>query len=470
MAKNQTQSHDYASVLAKFLKEPNEHSSPFPSPTQVGPKSLHGRVDEYYTFMFYDELESSEGNSAKLDGNLAVSEDDKAIIEEWRNKFAHSDLVHCESFYNMKENELYPFSSFAISDLVAPREENVRKRAFELFESLQKLKDASLMGMSLSNFPFSVIAQPELFSNSDPLKASRIGLNGEIYKFDMTKFVEGSQYAVMSLFDSLFGDAAATRFYTEPPNAFSLQWNGLVAHFVRIEMVGKCIVSLFGKPFYVMTGDHVDAVKAVRDIAKSRSEQFKIPCIDFKAEGNGGEWTMQENSSQVIWTSSGVEPAALGLSGTEIDEWIDCKDSPQKCFMKIIPGCNSDTKFFRNMYRTYKRYEERKLWTTCNSLLGAKLVFGFCQVAVITKWEDGRAWDIDDAKDENLRQQLLNALVVLFKAGITYVDVRSPNILVRDEKDHKSLYLIDYDEAVCHEKDVEGQECADMWYETYCAY
>jgi hypothetical protein len=177
-----------------------------------------------------------------------------------------------------------------------------------------------------------------------------------------------------------------------------------------------------------------------------------------------------ETSGYVIWTRSGLELEEFGLSGTEIDEWIDCKDSPQKCFMKIIRSSNAESKLFRNVHRTYKRYEERKLWTTCNSLLGAKLVFEACQVAVITKWEDGREWGIDDANDENLRQQLLNALVVLFKAGITYVDVRSPNILVRDEKEPKSLYLIDYDDAVCHEEDVEGQECADMWYKTYCAY
>ena len=32
------------------------------------------------------------------------------------------------------------------------------------------------------------------------------------------------------------------------------------------------------------------------------------------------------------------------------------------------------------------------------------------------------------------------------------------------------IYLIDYDEAVCHEEVVKGQECADMWYKTYYAY
>ena len=446
----------------------SEKQSPVPSPSSLTAANAV-KYDAYLTFGFYNELEPSGVRPFTTQSieNYNLKGLDKEILENWLNHFG-TDPVSCDSLAKWNESMLYEFTSFTISDMVEKRDAQSQENATKTFPCLKTLPEA-VKG------PFPPSSQPEFFTKNDKLQEMLIGFNGEVFKIDMKKYVEGSCYSWMSLLESLFGknvNDSEDMFYPKPPNAFSLQWNGFVAHYMRIEMVGMMFVSFFGNPFYVMTGDHVAASRAVLNFAEARKEQMKNVLRIQDNDNDEKKWTTHCNSNSVMWTCKVLQLSELGVSRLEDSElW---KESTGY-FVKVVSGVDFGAKFFQNMYRTYSRYEKEKPWEGNSSLIRAKLFYGYLRVAVIIGWRNGREWKRDDANKEVYRKQLLGAIVSLYKSGITYVDVRPPNVLVGVDPKNKILYLVDYDDAVCRdiptaEKTKTDEELAGEWFSQYCQY
>jgi hypothetical protein len=107
--------------------------------------------------------------------------------------------------------------------------------------------------------------------------------------------------------------------------------------------------------------------------------------------------------------------------------------------------------FHAHRYKVYQRYHQ-VMSEACAagdaipaSLLSARLLYGWLDVAVEMPFVKGRHPHIDEISKPPILPALVEAVMWLAKRRLLYIDIRPPNVLLTDDD---KFFLIDYDDMV----------------------
>ena len=224
-------------------------------------------------------------------------------------------------------------------------------------------------------------------------------------------------YGAHAIIHSYFPNQPGTTvtLYNTPPVCYGLLVLGSVGYIVLMEMVGRIFATLYSHPFLLGSPEHKEIVTT---LFKSASAA-EVETVTF--ESMDGFRDCETVGDKVIWTESAVDGKFIKVIHYDLD--------------------GGDT-IFPKLVRTYEKYTSSKVWERCDALKEAQLRFSEWAMVVLMPFQTGASSPTEKLNSTQLGE-IVEALVVLFLAGMRYVDLKLENILIDDEG---HAILIDYDD------------------------
>lgn len=302
---------------------------------------------------------------------------------------------------------------------------------------------------------------------------------GEAKTVDCIMWEQLAQYGIVSLFTLFPQGSPALRFYTRPPIAFGIACAGCTGFLVCIEWIGVAMCSIISEPFFISSSSHKNAVSALPHISYDNNfveiveDEHTFVRHSIMAPHQLVRWTptaMNGNFYKIIAAN-----AFACFTSTNHPNSFLIIEHPSPFFnffdLSFLEGVSTtdpdqaSAAYWKHLYLVYAKLGAIPENEFPPALRQCQLLYGQFEVCVQMQFVEGRDATKTDLMDEQIANELIDALLWLGSHCMLYTDLRLPNFRIVGEdvttggmnssssSSHR-IVLIDYDDMALLSKPV----------------